>query len=271
MPECSGVVNYVVQNENATKLRIRKVLKNTCNEMSSQSSEDFSADSSDNYEYSGSDDASSCSSKSSESVNKRIVLQELGNTSEVLECDENSLSGKKGKKRLRKIENWSRVKAKRLRNSGKSYVSRTGKVMQAKKMGPPCLEKCILSCSNKVSEEYRAQIFKDYWDMASLQRQRDFLGSCIEPLQLKYRRITSGLPRKPNCAFYFIINGEKTRVCKTLLINTLGITERTIRTVIESRASGNGITDEEVVQSVRDHINSIPRVESHYLRKDTTR
>ncbi|XP_072387301.1 uncharacterized protein [Diabrotica undecimpunctata] len=256
--------------------------------MSSQSSEEFSSGSSDNYEPSVVDDASSCSSKSSESGKKETVLQELVNTSnttDVVECDDNSANVKKGKKRVKNTKNWKSVKAKRLKNSGQSYVSRLGKVMQAKKMGPPCPEKCTLACSNKVSEEYRAQIFKDYWEMASLQRQRDFLGSCIQPLQLKYRRITAGVPRKPNCAFYLIINGEKTRVCKTLLINTLGITERNIRTVIESRASGNGIVledkrgkhgkhkkvDEEVIQSVRNHISSIPRVESHYVRKETSR
>lgn len=174
-----------------------------------------------------------------------------------------------------------------LRNEGKSYIGRTGKPVAARKMGPPCKESCIQSCSKKFSEEYRVQLFSDYWAMGLLQRQRDFLTACVEKVALSYRRITAQEPRKPNCAFYLSDNnGSRVRVCKTFLINTLGITERAIRTVIAAKMSGIGInaaedkrgkhanrnrTDEEILNSVRNHINSIPRVDSHYVRKDTKR
>lgn len=65
--------------------------------------------------------------------------------------------------------------------------------------------------------------------------------SCIEPVIVKYRRISATELRKPNCAFYVMNIDEKVRVCKFFLINTLGITERTIRTVIEAKVSGTGI------------------------------
>lgn len=267
---------YVVEKEGPTKLRLKKYPKNIyCDDASPKS--DFSAGSSDNYEPS-SDEESSNSEPGQ-------VGQNLPNFLETTEGEENSPTPKKGKKRLCRTENWTSVKAKRLKNSGKSYKSRTGKVMPAKVMGPPCPEKCILGCSKKVSENDRAQLFKEYWEMSSLQRQRDFLGLCIEQLQVKYRRITAGEPRKPNCAFFLVVNGNKIRVCKAFLIGTLGITERKLRTVITSRVSGNGIVvedkrgkhgkhrkaDEEIVKSVRDHIDGIPRTESHYVRKETTR
>lgn len=123
--------------------------------------------------------------------------------------------------------------------------------------------------------------------MGSVQRQRDFLSAYIEKLTLKYRRITAQEPRKPNCAFYLRDNNtSKVRICKTFLINTLGISERAIRTVIGATLSGTGIDpledkrgkhanrkkiDEEILISVRNHIYSIPRVDSHYVRKDTKR
>ncbi|GLV42013.1 hypothetical protein CBL_05028 [Carabus blaptoides fortunei] len=204
--------SYVVENGCSTKLRLRKVCKNTYNdETISESAEDFSAGSSENYEPSSSDDSDT----------ERSVHQELPYTSEAIECEgeDTSPSCKK---------------------------SRTAKVIQAKRMGPPCAEKCVLQCSKKVSETYRAQVFKEYWEMATLQRQCDILGSCIEQLQLKYRRITAGVPRKPNCAFHLVI-------------------------VIESRVSGTGMVvndkrgkhgkhkkaNEEVVMSVQDHINQV--------------
>lgn len=71
-------------------------------------------------------------------------------------------------------------------------------------------------------------------------------------------------------------------------MNTLGIAERTLRTVIQGRYSssvGVGVIPNdkrgkhayhnqvrpEIIQSVRDHINSIPRIESHYTRANTSR
>lgn len=152
-------------------------------------------------------------------------------------------------------------------------------------MKPACTDKCVLSCSKKVSEEFRTRLFNDYWGLGCLQRQRDFLGSCVEKLTLKYRRVSSARPRKPNCAFYIHDNGNKIRVCKTFLINTLSISEKVVRTVILSKVSERGIIagdrrgkhenhkkiDEEMLNSVLDYINSIPRIESHYVRKETSR
>lgn len=74
-------------------------------------------------------------------------------------------------------------------------------------------------------------------------------------------------------------------MCKTFFINTLGISERAVRTVIDGKISGNGFApsdnrgkhnrhkkiDEEILNSVRHHINKIPRIESHYVRRDTSR
>lgn len=190
----------------------------------------------------------------------------------------------KTKKRLRDVNNWGKVKAKILKNSGQAYKSRTGKMVDARKMGPLCSDKCILSCTKNISEDYRSQLFEDYWAMGSFQRQRDYLNSCIETLIIKYRRVSAQEPRKPNCAFYITKNEQKVRVCKTFLINTLGITERRIRTVIQGKTetgmapidnrgkhSNHRKTDPEVLASVRNHINSIPRIESHYVRSDTSR
>ena len=150
---------------------------------------------------------------------------------------------------------------------------------------PPSKEKCIISCSKKLSEELRIEIFTHYWELGGLQRQRDFLSSCIEKLILNYRRISGRVPRNPNSTFYLMNNGNKVRVCKTFLLNTLGITERTICTMITAHQTGTGLApvdkrgkhdnrkkiDEEILNSVRAHNYSIPRIESHYVRKDTSR
>lgn len=45
---------------------------------------------------------------------------------------------KKAKKRLCGTNSWASVKARRLKNIGKSCEYRTGEVMVAKEMGPSC-------------------------------------------------------------------------------------------------------------------------------------
>lgn len=150
---------------------------------------------------------------------------------------------KKMKKRPRNENKWKKVKAKILRNAVKEYKTKTGKEVKACQIKTTCTDKCKLLCKNKISESQRAKIFQNFWELGSLQRQRDFLGTCIEKLVLKFCQISSIVTsRKPNCCYFFIIDGEKIRVCKTFLINTLGITERMVRTVTTKKIHGNGIS-----------------------------
>lgn len=192
---------------------------------------------------------------------------------------------KRGKKRKQNIKKWKKVEAKIRRNAGQSYISRTGKVVEERKMRPPCSDKCRLKCSTKIPEDQRTKIFSEYWKMGELQRQRDFLSKTIRKSTVKYRRVTGHQPRTPNRAFFLEVSGHKEiQVCKTFLMNTLGITTRMLRTVM-NKQSPNGIVEEEcrgkhgkhrkipeeVVESIRSHINSIPRIESHYCRKESAR
>lgn len=275
IPTTSSGNSYAIIRTDSMKMNLRKISIPKKHEIdyAEDEEEDVFAEESSEYEPSENGNTSS----SSES-----------NTSMQFNNENNEQpSPKKGKKRTRNPEKWKKNKAKLLKNSGKGYQSRTGKIVKERVMGPVCSNRCQLSCSVKVKDDIRAKLFEEYWNLASLQRQRDFLSSCIEPLNVKYRRIFSSNtePRRQNCAFFLQIDGKRIRVCKPFIISTFGITERTIRTVIKSKASGTGIveedkrgrhgnqkkTDGEILNSVRDHINSVPRVESHYLRANTTR
>lgn len=309
VPSCSNY--YVHEKTDLLKLSLRKVTPATYRECNSPT-EPFSSGSSDEYTPSDEDYSSSSSSPSSnlqlptlvkerkntiplsgaeEHVIPAIVnnITESGSNLEIA-VDDNVRGNDsdvlvKGKKRLRKEDTWARVETKKLKNSGKEYKTKNGRLVQEKKIRPPCPEKCILGCNKKFSEEFRRKIFQDYWNLASLQRQRDFLGSCIERLELNYRRISAANPRNQNCAFYLQNDGKRVRVCKLFLMNTLGLSERTLRTVIKSKVSGSGIipedqrgkhknhkkTAEEILNSIRIHIDSIPRIESHYVRSATSR
>lgn len=193
----------------------------------------------------------------------------------------------KGRKRICNVDKWKKNVTKRLRNSGKSYQmnSKTGKIANARKMKPPYHLKCRLKCSQKLQEHDRQQIFSNYWNMGSLEKQRQFIASCIEKIQPKYQ-YTKENRRKFNSAFYFNIKGNKFRVCKLFFKNTLDINDRPIRTVIakkdeymndlleEDRRGKHGHhvkKDEEMRKEIRTFIASIPKVESHYRRSESSR
>lgn len=89
----------------------------------------------------------------------------------------------------------------------------------------------------------------------------------------KYKYTNAANPRKPNTAFYFTVDSQRIRVCKTFFINTLDITERQIRTVklktnsngfvaedLRGRSRSRAPIDPSLVQDIKDHINSIPRI-----------
>lgn len=66
---------------------------------------------------------------------------------------------KKGKKGSAIQKNGKEIP---LKNSGKTYVSHTGKTVQARKMRSPCPKHCTLGCSNKFSDDQRQTLFNDY-------------------------------------------------------------------------------------------------------------
>lgn len=119
--------------------------------------------------------------------------------------------------------------------------------------------------------------------MPDINRKRDFLLKHMELMPPNTR--LKEIKRRPNYSFYFQTeNGIKMRVCKMFFKNTLDINDRTILTVRNKTiASGSLIgdlrgkhknhkkLDEQIKNYIRTHINSIPRVESHYLRAQTTR
>lgn len=245
---------------------------------------DFSgSDSGDNFKPESSSSSTSSSSSSSSSSS------DSSSENEVVEDPEPISSQKKrGRKRTRNPNNWKKNIAKKLKNSGHEYRSlKTGKTVPARKIGPACTDKCRLACSSHFTEEKRMQIFHSYWELGSVERHRGFLNSCIRPLEIASRRIKINrrYPRQCNSAFYLLNEGKSFRVCKTFLMNTLGISPRTIRTVIDAMKLHDGIIpednrgkhgnqcklDNDMIKAVKEHIESIPKVESHYLRANTSR
>ncbi|CAH1967358.1 unnamed protein product [Acanthoscelides obtectus] len=204
----------------------------------------------------------------------------------VVNCSQTT---KTGRKRLRFPEKWRKNAAKALRNEGKEYVSvsKTRKLHPSRTILPPCGDKCKLQCSKKFTDENRKTLFSEYWGLGNLHRQRDFLATSMSLVQPKYQYKRDGSHRQQNNAFYFILNNQRTRVCKYFFKATLAINDRPVRTVAQKKAlapTGQIIEpdrrgkhrkhpklDEGIKNSVRSHIRRIPKIESHYARSNTTK
>lgn len=190
-----------------------------------------------------------------------------------------------GKKRPLKKSAWIKEISKRQRNSGKGYVSssKTKKVFSERKLLPTCASKCRFQCSRKFSEEERKLIFDTYWKLGDLERQRSFIAENVEAVIPNRNFNNPNMHRHVIHAFYLHVRGSKVRVCKLFFRNTLGINDRPIRTILCKKVNGFSGSDKRgkhghhkkvnplIKDSVRQHIDSIPRVESHYTRSHTNR
>ncbi|KAF2893553.1 hypothetical protein ILUMI_12621 [Ignelater luminosus] len=257
-------------------------LSNTCIERNSvaQHLDNFPGSSENADPFANSDDSdkdpdyllSSDSTSSTHSVTEK-VQQKPG--------EQQHTEPKKTRKRKRNTSGWKKNAAKIARNSGKGYVSTSisRKVMKAREIKPPCTETCKLKCSSKITTESRKLIFENYWALGDIQRQRDYLSSCMAPIKPKYQYHRNETKRRDNNAFHFTINGTPIRVCKLFFKSTLDITDRPTRTVIDKKSQVGGMVltdlrgkhgkhhklDHGIKDGIRRHINSIP-IESHYTR-----
>nr|CAH7766802.1 unnamed protein product [Callosobruchus chinensis] len=191
----------------------------------------------------------------------------------------------RSRKRQRKPSQWKQNKAKIKRNLGQAYKSISSeKEVLARKIKPPCSTKCRLKCFEKIGQSLREELFTKFWDLGDINLQRSFVSSCLVEVVSKYRYTNAENPRGFNHAFYFTLQNEKTRVCKTFFINTLDISDRMVRTVKRKKDSCGFVkqdlrgkhdnhkkVDERLVQEMVEHIDSIPRIESHYVRASTSR
>ncbi|KAF2890426.1 hypothetical protein ILUMI_15747, partial [Ignelater luminosus] len=88
----------------------------------------------------------------------------------------NAEKEKKHRARRRKPENWKMNVRKQKRNSSLEYVITTGKLRlprYLKNVKQECY--CKLKCHEKLDDDARAQIFKNFWNLRNIDLQRGFI------------------------------------------------------------------------------------------------
>nr|CAI5849899.1 unnamed protein product [Callosobruchus analis] len=127
--------------------------------------------------------------------------------------------------------------AHQLRIQGKSYVShatsipKPGKIMKSRCDQNKCIKECV-----SIDEEQRKNTFEAFYGTCSLQLQRQFIVRYVEAQKVKRKRTQADNSRRTLTFSYTLPKGNvKVGVCKTMFINTLGISEKTLRTTMSKR------------------------------------
>lgn len=194
---------------------------------------------------------------------------------------------KRKRSRLANPVSWRGNVRKQKRNEGAEYLSSRGKVVKARSMKNPGIDcPCNLKCSTKISHEARECLFKSYWGMSDLQRQRDYLGSMVKAMSIGRRRVKTSSKRNATLHYTLTYNGTNHRVCKTFFLNTLDINYPVVKTAVDKycRSPSSMQSPDKrgrqapaiklpvsVVDFAKAHIDKFPRVPSHWCRADTTK
>ena len=148
-----------------------------------------------------------------------------------------------------------------------------------------CGVKCRRKCTEKISEERRNFINKQYWDI-DYERQRDWLLSNVKEVPVKQVKVkVEDRKRDRSVSFeYFLMNSNRDlqQVCQKFFLRTLGYTNNKkidylfrntahdlIVTLPDQRGRhepGNKTSDE-VIKAIDLHILSANPTSSHYRRK----
>lgn len=181
----------------------------------------------------------------------------------------------------RKNRNERKIK----RNTGQMYVTAKGKEIKQREM--IILPSCRLKCRDKLPENTRKSIFKEYWALGSRDRRVTYIANHSETTKTAVKRTRTNDPaksknRERSHTFYFKINGQKIKICRGCFMKTLGETQMFVTLAL--RNSGKSVSgvvyndkrgchepankfSPQIILEVVQHINSFPSYESHYTRR----
>ncbi|KAK3885612.1 hypothetical protein Pcinc_010203 [Petrolisthes cinctipes] len=138
----------------------------------------------------------------------------------------------KVRKRPLKMSEWKMCVAKRLRNEGKAYVSRsTGMVVSGRVIGPNCPDKCMEKIGRPVIED----VFKTFWDLGSYMKQTAYLQSLMQPVDVKRRRkskLENPRHRAISVVYCIKYGHQSFNICKRGFCSVFGIGKRRVEVAV---------------------------------------
>lgn len=209
---------------------------------------------------------------------------QMENTSTPISKNIIDSSGSKSKKRKADPQKWMMNVRKRARMCGASFIDITGDTKPMKTMRPPC-HGCRLICYERVTEELRLSFFEKYYRLSTTRLKWEFILRYTRSTAVKTTKKDS---RRSYSRLFFIGTGlhhqgseEFVKVCKKMFLNTLCISDSMVRKAHEKITNKDGVLNDDLRgghvrtvsglkqqqrEWVHKHINSFPKVNSHYVR-----
>ncbi|XP_030842966.1 uncharacterized protein LOC105442032 isoform X2 [Strongylocentrotus purpuratus] len=188
---------------------------------------------------------------------------------------------KKARKRFADPNSWQQNVQRKNRNLGQAYTSRDGKQREVREMGPCCPNSCRFKCSESITADAREKIFKDYWATGSYEQQRDFIRQCGSEKKKGKKHGSKEKASRITRIYSLPIDGQRIEVCQFYFINTLAISQKTVRYTLAQKANfaqdkrghhqPHNKTNEAELDCIRAHIQKFKVVPSHYCRSTTSR
>ena len=214
-----------------------------------------------------------------------LVNPEIGNIEEITRSRKRKRPDKISRKRTRNEGSWERNVRSNNRQCGLEYTTRKGKRKPMKQPIAVDGHKCRYRCNDKFSEQSRVDLCQTYYRLDDA-RKKDFLCRCIQTLPVERTRRSQGIrPKLKSCTYTLPVSDHKyERVCQNYFCKTFAISKNAVLYAVgnkdqrghyveQKRKCGKvppNKTPEEQANFVRDHINSFPRMQSHYCRASTT-
>ena len=200
---------------------------------------------------------------------------------------EDSQSRKKVKasrKRMSNIPARKKIVRQKLRNSGQQYVRTDGSVAQARSLGPVC--SCRKQCMTTLTHDHCQGLFNNFWALSDFNQQNAFLFG-IHAVKPGRRYVDSRDSRRQFTFLFYVTDssGQSVRVCKQAFLSIFGLqnSRGRINNIMTQIVSGSGTprtdnrgkhssrpnrTASSIVDDMKNHIDSFPKYDSHYSRKD---
>lgn len=243
--------------------------------------------------------SSGCSDSGSSDGEQSEFISDKKNTNEPnLVNNTNSVeepTKKKARKGHANYGEWVITKNQQRRQKGLAYnglgKDNTGKwkynvPRQKRHLKAPCncalsKKKSKIKCT-EFNENERKTIFKQFWDL-NWKEKKVFVRMLVDTDKPKDTKNKKNETSRRKLSLFFHLKKEslRIRVCKKMFLHTLCINEWSVLNWIKKR-NNEGDTEtnrnqsinkrhEEGRQQIRDYLNVLPKVESHYCRQSTSR
>lgn len=192
--------------------------------------------------------------------------------------DQEAVEKKRSRKRKRVPKDWEINKISADYNNGTRYKKKG--VITQRSVGARC--SCKRKKCNEMSDEERKRVHQAFWNLSNQTTRANYIIGHTSKIIKKRQVIDSQYNRGENFNYFLPKSDDsKLSVCKRFFQNTLCISDKMISYNWARSVDGvkpptirpppaTKICDESM-QTVSDHINSFPTVESHYCRSSTHR